>query len=132
MAFADGSKSGGRRAGTPNNNNKAQTQLQTFLSGVFTEALECPAFRRELLAKVKTLELDTKVLLRLLEDLGRRAAQVPHARRRPVAGVHHRRHRRRPGVTRMFWVGVAVVLIALALAARLDRRPADDIPEDNE
>jgi hypothetical protein len=64
LAHADGTKSGGRVRGTPN---KATRQLKKFLDGVFTEAIGDPVFRQALLIRIKTLDLDAKVLLRLLE-----------------------------------------------------------------
>jgi hypothetical protein len=64
MAFADGSKSGGRRLGSKN---KASHQLQTFLAGVFDDALADDAFREGLLGRIKSFDLDSKVFLRLLE-----------------------------------------------------------------
>jgi hypothetical protein len=63
VAYSDGSKSGGRKAGTPNK----PTQFRKFLDGVFTQAMEDPGFRAELLLQITTLKIDTKVLLRLLE-----------------------------------------------------------------
>lgn len=62
MAFADGSKSGGRVKGTPN---RATKTLKTFLDGIFSDAIADPEFRERLLMRIKTFELDPS-LLRLL------------------------------------------------------------------
>lgn len=63
MANSDGTKSGGRKAGTQN---KATRELKSFLDGVFTEAFANPSFRVELLLQIVTLKLDPTLLRTLL------------------------------------------------------------------
>jgi hypothetical protein len=63
MAHKDGTKSGGRVAGTPN---KATRELKAFLDDVFTSAFADPGFRAELLLQITTLKLDPTLLRTLL------------------------------------------------------------------
>jgi hypothetical protein len=51
----------------PRSRNKASHRLQTFLDGVFDDALADDAFRADLLHRIKSFDLDSKVLLRLIE-----------------------------------------------------------------
>lgn len=64
VAHKDGSKSGGRQAGTQN---KSSRELKAFLDKVFAQAFADPAFEAELLTRIKSFTLSDKVLLRLLE-----------------------------------------------------------------
>lgn len=74
--MAQGHKTGGRQKGTPN---KASTAVQTFLRGVFDDAIKDPQFRVELLVQLVTLKMDNKLLSTLMAyAYGTPARQVEH------------------------------------------------------
>lgn len=60
---AEGRKTGGRTAGTPN---KATRNVKAFLDGVFEEAFADPTFRTLLVQQIVTLQIDSKLLQTLL------------------------------------------------------------------
>lgn len=89
--MAQGRKTGGRQAGTPN---KATAQLKAFLGDVFTEALSRPEFRTRLVEAIVRLELDPKVLQLLLAYWAgappkehKHSGTVHHALERIIAGT---------------------------------------------
>ena len=61
--MANGRKTGGRRAGTPN---KATSEVKTFLGKVFTRVFADPAFEQLLYERIRTLQIDGKLLTVLL------------------------------------------------------------------
>lgn len=61
--MAQGFKSGGRAAGTPN---KASAALKAYLQSLFDEAFADQGMRVELLLQVTTLKIDVKLLQTLL------------------------------------------------------------------
>jgi hypothetical protein len=72
----NGEKTGGRAKGTPN---KATQQVKQFLEGVFEEAFANEQFRRLLLDRIVTLQIDNRLLTTLLHYYaGRPAVAVDH------------------------------------------------------
>ena len=85
MAHKDGSKSGGRTKGTPN---KATAAFKSFLERVFDKALADEAFEAALVARIIRFDLDTKLLIRLLEyHVGAPAKQVDHTHKHSLASI---------------------------------------------
>lgn len=70
--MAAGHKTGGRTRGTPN---KATAHVKGFLEGVFTEAFENPEFRKLLIDRIVTLQIDGRLLTTLLQFYAGRPAQ---------------------------------------------------------
>jgi hypothetical protein len=85
MAFADGSKSGGRLRGTPN---RASREFRTFLDRVFTKALADPVMETRLVAGIVNGSISDKVFLKLAEYwAGSPVKQVAHTHQHSLASI---------------------------------------------
>lgn len=64
LAVATRRKTGGRAAGTPN---KTTVEVKAFFEGVLRQAFKSRAFRKRLVAQIVALEIDTKLLMHILD-----------------------------------------------------------------
>lgn len=69
-------KTGGRQAGTPN---RSTREVKNFLQGVFGELFKDPAFKTDLVIRLRNFELDPRTFQTLLAyAYGSPARQVEH------------------------------------------------------
>lgn len=80
--MAAGFKTGGRKKGTPN---KGTAEIRSFIQRVFERAMADPQFELELVLKLVTLQIDTRMLDTLLKyGYGVPTKQVDHTHKGKV------------------------------------------------